>query len=101
MGNEIPVEEGREGRKRGRKGPKLPALKEAREEACADEDPADENEICICQRIVSDTISDGTEYVQSCGLCEENREGDVRLKGDRGDKRALKDMLKEAAEELG
>ena len=42
------------------------------------EDPAGENEICICQRIVSDTIADGTEYIQTCGRCEERGE-DVLL----------------------
>merc|ERR1719499_1987952 len=67
---------GRRGPKggKGRKGP----FRDASVEACADEDPAGENEICICQRIVSDTIADGTEYIQTCGRCEERGE-DVLL----------------------
>merc|ERR1712117_546954 len=104
--NEITIEaeEDRECRRRGgkkRKGRPGP-FRDASVEACADEDPADENDICICQRIVSDIVSDGTEYIQTCGRCEERGE-DVLLDPDskRQDREDIDELLEEAEEELG
>ena len=39
--------------------------------------------ICMCQRVVSDTAPAGTvDYIETCGDCEEARNGDVALEPD-------------------
>ena len=54
------------------------------------EDPADENEICICQRIVSDTVSDGTDYIQTCGVCEDRGESVHLIPDSRRDRKEVR-----------
>merc|ERR1719507_913919 len=97
----ITIEEGRRGRKHGGKHG-LSGMREARETACTD--VAIGGSICMCQRVVSDTAPAGTvDYIETCGDCEETRNGDVALEPDnrRDDKDQFKDMMEDIAAEYG